>query len=253
MLRLKFATTGALLIALICLLRVPALSQEEKPQMLRLAYAKVYPDMMGEFGDVQKIINDALKKSGLPWRQVWGPSVFGEAGFWVAVTPVRNYAQFDQENPMWKALGDRDFERYLNRARHVFGDLRYSLVVTVPELSIASDRTEPPTLARITQVRVLPGKNAAFEAMIKTQVLPALKQAGVKDYWVNRTVLGSGGEYTFVHVFDKWAELDALPTTPKLLGAEGFKAFMQGVAETVQSSESFVMRHVPEYSFSTSP
>jgi len=253
MLRLKFASTGGLLIALVCLFSAPALPQEEKPQMLRLAYAKVNPDMMGEFGDVQKIVNDALKKSGLPWRQVWGPSVFGEAGLWVAVTPVRNYAQFDEENPMRKALGDRDFERYLNRARHVFGDVRYSLVVTVPELTIASDRTGPPTFARIMQVRVLPGKSAAFEAMIKTQLLPALKQAGVKDYWVNRTVLGPGGEYTVVHVFDKWAELDTLPTTPKLLGEEGFKTFMQGVAETVQSTESFVMRHAAEYSFSTSP
>jgi len=125
--------------------------------------------------------------------------------------------------------------------RNSIESAHYSLEQSAPEPSIASDRTTPPKFARVTTVVVQPGKNAEFEDLLKTMVLPAMKKASVKDYWVNRTVLGGPmGQYTILFIFDKWAELDSAPTLLSALGPEGFKQFMGKISTIVAHSENMV-------------
>jgi hypothetical protein len=88
-----------------------------------------------------------------------------------------------------------------------------------------------------------------LEATIKDLLLPALKAAGVKDFWVHRTLVGGPlGEYTYVMLFEKWADLDALGTLQKVLG-DNYGKYMARVAESVAGAENMVIKLDPKLTY----
>jgi hypothetical protein len=89
----------------------------------------------------------------------------------------------------------------------------------------------------------------------RTAILPAVKKAGIKDYWVNRSVLGTAiGEYTFLQPYDKWAEMDAWPQGEKLYGgAAANKDFLARISQTVASAETMVVRFKADLSYPNQP
>lgn len=217
-------------------------------QMMRISTTKVKLGMLNDYQQGQKMLNAAYKKAGAPWREVWSTSLFGEAGNFVSVAPVTNMAQFDTPGPVTH-MSVEDRLTYQNLTRNCVESSRYVLGQSVDALSIRSERTSPPKFARVINVRVKPGKQLEFEDFVKTLVLPAMKGAGVKDYWVIRTVLGGAlGEYTILTIFDKWAEMDAMMSPEKLFGAQ-YKAYLAKIAETVDNADSMVARTHPDLSF----
>ena len=213
---------------------------QDGPQLFRLGMVKVKMGGQYEFEEATKLINAAYKKAGAPWRQVWRTAIFGEMGTVVSVTPVKNYAQFDGEAPIAQ-MSAADRAKYTTLSRNCIESVHYTLEESIPSLSIVSSRTTPPKFARVTTVLVQPGKTIEFEELIRTMILPAMKKASVKDYWVNRTVLGGPmGQYTLLYIFDKWAELDTAPTLDKALGAEGFKQFLGKISGIAAHSENMV-------------
>ncbi|MBI4893267.1 MAG: hypothetical protein HY821_21775 [Acidobacteria bacterium] len=179
-------------------------------QMIRIATSKVKLGMLSDYQEGQKLLNAAYKKAGSPWREVWSSSLFGEAGVYVSVSPVSSMAQFDSPSPM-SQMSLEDRLKYQNLSRNCIESTRYVLGQTVDALSIRSQRTTPPKYARVLNVQTKPGKQVEFESFVKTIVLPAMKNAGVKDYWVIRTLMGGGvGSYTELTIFDKWDEIDAI-------------------------------------------
>jgi quinol monooxygenase YgiN len=142
-----------------------------------------------------------------------------------------------------------DSVKFQTLMRNAVESSRHSLVRYAPELSIDSGTMAEPKFARVMTIRVKPGKVAEFEDAIKTMLLPAIRQAGIKDYWVDRMVMGGvTGEYTALTPFTKWAELDAWPTTEKMMGPT-YKAFMARIAETVDSLETMSAATVPELGY----
>jgi hypothetical protein len=205
---------------------------------------------MYDFQEACKLVNEAYKKAGVPWRSVWVTSIFGEMGTYVTVAPVQNMAQFDSDSPIMK-MSDADRTKYITLMRNSVESGRYSLVQYVPSLSLNSNRTEMPKLARITSVKVLPGKNVEFEELIQSTLIPAVKKAGGKDYWVHRTTLGGEiGEYTIVQLFEKWEEMGAWPSTDKLLGPAGYKQFLSKISQTVSRADNMAMRVETSLSYS---
>lgn len=229
-------------------LAVSNLAAQTPNQMMRIATTKVKLGMLSDYEEGQRMLNAAYKKSGVAWREVWSTTLFGEAGSYVSVAPVTNMAQFDGPSPMTHmSLEER--LKYQNLARNAVESTHYVLGQSVDALSLRSDRTTRPKFARVLYVKVKPGKQAEFEEFVKTLVLPAMKNAGVKDYWVIRTVLGGAtGEYTVLTIFDKWAEMDAMLSPEKLFGAQ-YKAYLAKVAETVDSAESMVAQTLPDLSY----
>ncbi len=207
---------------------------------MRIGMVKLKSGGQYDYEEAAKLVNAAYKKAGTPWRQVWRTALFGEMGTVVTVTPIKNYAQFDADSPLTH-LSPADRAKYTTLTRNSIDSVQYTLDETIPTLTIASTRTTPPKFARVTTVVVQPGKNQEFEELVRTMVLPAMKKASVKDYWVNRTVLGGPmGQYTLLFIFDKWAELDTAPTLPSALGPEGFKQFMGKISTIVAHSENMV-------------
>ncbi|MBA3973095.1 MAG: hypothetical protein C0504_02620 [Candidatus Solibacter sp.] len=220
------------------------------PDLMRISYYKVKAGGTYDFAEGIKLVNEAYKKQGTPWRRAWATTIFGQTYTGVLVTPVRNFAQFDSPGPM-AGMSTADNLKFQTLMRSAVEESRHVLARFAPELSITSGPLPEKTHARMMTTVVKPGKALEFEEMIKTMLLPALKQAGIKDYRVNRVMLGSAvGEYIIVTPFAKWAEMDAMPTTEKILGAS-YKAYMAKVAETVDRAETQSMTTTPELGYVT--
>lgn len=220
------------------------------PDLMRISYYKVKATGTYDYQEGIKLVNQSYKKYGAPWRRAWASTMFGQTYTGVLVTPVKNFAEFDSPGPM-AGMSTSDNIKFQTLMRNAVEDSRHVLARFAPELSIYPGPLPEKTHARMMTTVVKPGKAQEFEEMIKTMLLPALKAAGIKDYRVNRVMLGSAvGEYIIVMPFAKWAELDALPTTEKILGAS-YKAYLAKVAETVDRAETQTMTTSPELGYVT--
>lgn len=239
------ALAGALAVAM----TTAAWGQAQAPgQLLRISRYKVKANATYDFGEGIKLINEAYKKSGVASRQAWTSSMFGETYLVVLVTPVKNFAQFDSPSPM-AGMSTADNVKFQTLMRNAVESSHHSLIRQAPELSLASGTMQEPKRARVMNLTVKPGKVAEFEDALKTMLLPALKQAGIKDYWVSRTVLGGPmGAYTILTPFTNWAEMDGWASTEKLLGAS-YKAFLARIADSVDHAETMTASTSAEMSY----
>jgi hypothetical protein len=221
---------------------------QEPPTKFRLAEIHVRVGQTADFEALAKLANDASQKAGIPWRETWYVSQFGEGGVYFLVSPVKNYAQFDEAGPLSK-LSVEERLNYANLARNAVESAHYKLLELADDLSLRSDRKDLPKLARVTVLHTLPGKALDLEATIKELLLPAFKAAGVKDFWVHRTLLGGPlSEYTYVLLFDKWADLDTLGTTQKLLG-DNYGRYMARIAAAVSGAENLTIKLDPKLTY----
>jgi hypothetical protein len=235
--------------ALAALAVLPAIAQDQ-PEVLRLARVKVKPNMAEEHRALQATINEGLKKAGVPWRDLWQMAGFGDVGSFVSVTPMDTLAVLDGPNPLLKGLGQEAFAAYQSRARNVYESAHYELVRIRRDLSLVSGRSEPPTLAVVTTIRTVPGKEDAFEELIRSDIAPAWKKGGVKDAWVHKTILGGSPQtYTIVVLYEKFAELDGGSPIEKALGPEGMRKLRQKSAGVIASMENMVARRIAELSY----
>jgi len=204
--------------------------------------------MTADFREMQAAINEAFKKEGIPWRAVWTTAVFGEQGFVVAF-PVGKMERYDSPNPVRKAMNDADYARYTQKMNRIVASSHSVLVRTRPDLGISSGRATP-SRAVVTTVVVEPGKGAAFEAFVKNQLMPAWQKGGMKDVWVDQTLMGSAStEYTFLYLFDKWAEMEGGSPMEKALGKEAWDKVRSNIAGLATSVKTEVAMYVPELSY----
>ena len=76
------------------------------PKRVLVAIVQLNPDMVLTWEDLMK--NEAMpaaKKNGVPWRHVYANGVAGTGFTRLTVTPIANYAQFDQPGGVQRAFG----------------------------------------------------------------------------------------------------------------------------------------------------
>jgi hypothetical protein len=225
----------------------------ESPQLISVTFAQVKPSAWSQFMDMQRDESvPMLKKAGLPWRVVWSSGVFAEGFTAVSVTPIASMAQYDQPGPAMRVLGEEGARAYNAKLREMFTESRTFLMRTRPDMSFRTDPNATPRMAVVTTVSVVPGRTADFEALIKSDVVPALKKAGVKTYSVSQTVLGGDvNEYTLLMHFDNFAAMDQPWGLEKALGQDGALALVKKFSGIIAHQERRFMRHMPEMSFQT--
>jgi hypothetical protein len=227
-----------------------AFSEEVKPQLVRAIVFDVKPNMYQEFQEALKDSLEAYKKAGIPWRSVFVGGMFGNMSSVLLVYPLTNFAQLDGGGPLVKQWGERGYEQYLNRIRKCVNGTNAYAELLRPDLSIMSDSKQDPKLVTVTIVKVTPGKDLAFESLVKSTVLPAFKKAGIKDVWLHKNVLGSSPQtYTVVSPGDSYAEFDKGPLLERAMGKEGAEKYRQSLYGIVSEVTFEVMRHVPELSY----
>ena len=228
------------------------------PVRVQVQVVQVKPEAVGTYQDIIKSeLVPALKKAGVAWRWTFANGPVGQGFTFVNVTPVANYAQFDQlPGALQRAIGADGVVKYNAKIRPTIVSTHTTVQTLRQDISILSNATTPPALVVVQDFQVAPGKGAEFTSAMTSDWIPAYKKAGVKDFWVYAVNFGApGGLIGTVRPIAKYAELDE---PGGLLGKAGLTPdqIQQMVARRAALAsvvENTIVRYVPELSFGMPP
>lgn len=249
----KHSLLAAAGMALSMAIACPAQSDTPKsPSLLGVLVSRVKPDMIQEFENLSKNgLNPALKKAGVPFRQVWTTATFGNLYEYVSVSPIDKFADFDGTPALDRALGKDGAATVLAKIRRCVGDSSRSAMLFRPDLSIVKDSTTP-KMAVITTLRLAIGKGPDYESWLKSDLLPALRKSEIDGYWVHQTVFGGNiNEWTALTLVRNYADLDGEGPLIRALGREAVGKILAKAAPFVVSVERSIARTRPDLSYDT--
>lgn len=220
------------------------------PMFLHLTVTRVKPDMLTEWQEFMKNENlSMVQKAGVKGREVWVSAIFAESYEQVVVTPIADFAQYDGPGPALRALGEEGARAYGAKARKMIDGQHSYVLQTRPDLSVPAKTQEPPKLAVVTMVRVAPGRAAEFENFVKSDLLPVIRKADLKGYYISQTILGgNANEYTALALVENFAEIGKGEPLARVLGQDGANKLRQKLAGIVTNVERSVYRFVPDLS-----
>lgn len=109
---------------------------------------------------------------------------------------------------------------------------------------------DPPRYYRTSTVQVKPEKVDEFIALVKNEILPVWKKAGVKAYSVTqRGFGGSRYEFRLATSLNSLADLDDPIPMAKHLGAEEYKRFLARYRAMINDLEYNLYEFMPELSY----
>ena len=191
----------------------PAAAAAAAPAGLQflLAITDVKPDSWDAYVALQKAEGmPALQKGGRDTRRAWRTQGIGRAFEVAYLYPVKSWGELDDEPPIRKALGADGEKAYNGKIRTMLVSSRTVALRLRTDLSYGLDSAPPSKMGILAHVQVAPGKQAAYEGLIKSDWIPALKKADVALYGVYEVLLGGNmGEYYTFTPIDKFAALDA--------------------------------------------
>ncbi len=237
--------------------KAKAMADAPPPQWSSISVVSVKPDMVAEWQDLQKnVVNPALKKAGVKERGIFETAVFGPSYQYVVITPITSFAQYDEPvGLLRKTLGEDAYRDYVAKSRRcvvsvqTYGELAR---LDLSYMGKMATMTAPPKLAVVTSISVMPGRAAAFENLVKTEVLPVMKKADVIGYFVSQSMFGGDAwGYTSVVFWDTFAEIGKGSPFERVLGPAGSAALFAKLAGVVAHQERVIARFNADLSFST--
>jgi hypothetical protein len=207
-----------------------------------LAVVHVKPGSWDDYVALQKSdAMPALQKGGRASRQAWRSQSFGQAYEVAYLYPVKSWAELDDVPPMRKALGADGEKAYNAKVRPMVDGARTYALRERPDLGYVADESARPKLGILTHIQVIPGKQAAFESLVKNEWAPLLKKAGVPLYGVYEVVMGGNmGEYYSFTPIDNFAALDAGHPILKVLTKAQYDALVLKLGAVLSSVERTV-------------
>ena len=201
--------------------------------------------------DLEKQIAGQIKK-GAPtdsFRVVYRGTVGNTTDFEV-LTRLSKFADRDGQNPFDKYSTEQ--ERVMRGARLAQYEQNVQVTIdrTLPDLGIPPQgQLVPPTFTHMIRLRVRSGGNEEFAAVMKNDMIPALKKADVKLLLARRTALGGVGDYYFAEGMEKWAEMDNPLSLSKAMGPEAYKKMEDKLNSLVTLREDTIWRYQPDLSY----
>ena len=232
------------------LLRAQSASTPQQRQLLMINEISLKPETAPEWAELVKAETiPAQKKGGVAWRDTWANGPGGDPYLRAVVVPISSLAVFDSPNPMIKALGEQGFAAYSAKNRRLVAGAHSTIVTTRPDLGFGT-RPATPKLAILTIVNASSGKGPDFEALLKSDVVPALKKGGVSYYSVVQVVFGDDvNKYMTLSTVNDYAELAKGSPIERALGPEGMAKLTQKAAPLITRLERRIIRHLPDLSF----
>lgn len=223
------------LVALLLASILPAPAQDGSV-WLSLTFVSVKPDMDSQF---QALLENqwlpAVKKSDLPFMQTWRAARFGNPYEYVFVAPIENFAAYDGQSPIQKAMAPEEYATLFASLSQCVSSVR--TVAQMRRTGLSVDKTEgsPPKLAIISTVVAKPGKSAAYEKLVK-EVLPHFEKLDYQTMWTHQTVFGGNpNEWTHVIGIDNFAHIDKGPPLLRALGPEEAAKIEARFAELIEA------------------
>jgi hypothetical protein len=252
----SYATAGAILTA-IALVNVQTLvAQTEpapKPKWSVVTVTTIKPEMRTEYEAWQKQMSAAFKKAEIPSRAVL-QTIMGNLLEYVAVAPLAHFADLDGPSPIERAFGKDEAAVFMRKGAAYVTAVQRMASLALDDMSIQTETPEPAPYAVVTIMHVVPGKGPDFAAWMKSEYMPAMKKAEVKNFWVNQTVFGGDpNERVTVRPLNTMSEIDAGPIARKALGEEGARKLMSKTAGMIDSTRFSIVRYRPDLSYRTAP
>lgn len=217
--------------------------------MSRVTIIHVKPDMLNEWREIEKGSIPDLKKGGQKSRTVYQTYIFGNSYEYVSVAPIENIAQFDGQNPLLKAMEPAAYARFSEMARKCTESSTSFMSTRNDEISnlILNDAI-PPILVS-ARYHITPGKTQEFINLMKSELLPVYKKAGIRMIVNQRGPGTNPNDVTTSTFFKSFADWGGQPFLIKQLGADAagkINAKFIGVRTLV---EVVTRRRVDELSF----
>ncbi len=216
-------------------------------QRYQVTETRVKPGMGATYQEFTK--NETLpayQKAGVKQISYYTTAGFGEGGEFVVLRPIESLKEFDEPGIFVKALGEAGAKAWAAKRAQMIVSSRSYILQTRPELSIAPNPNEPNKLAFVTRQSIAPGRSADFESLLKNDMLPLIKKANPKGYFVAKVGIGGDAEeyHTVVLVnsfadYEKWGEA---------LLKEGYDKVTPKRAGIVMHREQAAYRFIPELS-----
>ena len=248
-----------LFVALLVPLLVPA-QENMMGDYLDVMIVKVRPEKRADFDAINRKIADANRKAkGDYWTAM--QVEYGENNTVQFVSPRPSYAAIDAGfsaflSAIQQAYGPggvpkmmADFNSTLLSSRSELRRRRWDLTVNPPADAAAYNQlVGGARWLRTIQVRVRNGREADFEERIK-EVKAALEKGSKWTFFVSQVIAGAPGNTYYVTTLQpSLAAFDAAPKLPELMGQEAYATWVKAVAEDEITSETMLMRMLPELS-----
>ncbi|HZC24876.1 MAG TPA: hypothetical protein VE866_16170 [Candidatus Binatia bacterium] len=247
-----------LLFAALCLVPVAMYAQGD---YLDIFIVRVKPEKIADFDALAKKIVDANRhNNGDRWVAQY--VMYGENNTYVFVSMRQDYADIDKGsdafmNALSKAYGKdaaekmtRDWNSCLISARSELRKRRKDLSRKFPaDMAAYAKLIGTSRVLRTSAVHIRPGRGPEFEALLKETQAVAAKAENTQPLLVSQSMEGTSGTTYYITALRSGLEgFDKNPTTHEILGDEGYKKFLQGVSDTVESSQSMILHFAPELS-----
>jgi hypothetical protein len=228
-------------------------AQTPAPQWSIITTTQIKPEYRTEYEAAQKEITAAYKKAGVPSRIVV-QSIMGDLMEYTSIAPLKNYAELDGPSPLVKALGEAGSQKLLKKIGMYMNSIHRVSSLAIPDISIMGSSPDIGDYVAVSVWRLFPGKGADFTAYMKDDYVPAMRKAGLENFWLSRPIYGGNLEERItVRPLHKLAELDGGPLTIKALGAEKAQALAMKQAKIVESVSYTVHRIRPDLSLLPAP
>lgn len=213
-----------------------------------VTFYTVKPDRASDFQAHIKEYNAVMAKGGSErynsmWLSITGPRTYARATYYTT------WAELDAgADPKMKEHAT-ELAQISGRITDCVESSRRTIEVVNPELSLP-DSGAVPKMLRVLQSEVRPDKVRDYLALVKSDILPAVKKSGAKDYSIAQGRFGeSGSTITSVLGFNNWAELDEGLGAEKGLGKDGYAALLMKTRPLIVSSQYDIYRFQPELSY----
>ncbi len=216
-----------------------------------LSITNVKPEAWDAYVALQKAEGiPALQKGGRTVRRAWRSQGLGR-GYEVAyLYPIKSWGELDDDPPVRKALGADGEKAYNAKLRQmIVGTRSYALRLRT-DLSYGLDSGSAPKMGILAHVQVVPGKQQAFEGLLKSDWIPALQKAHVALYGVYEVQMGGtmGEYYTFTPI-DNFAALDAGHPVMRALTAAQYTLLSSKLGATQSQVERSITKLDEDLSF----
>lgn len=239
-----------LALALLSVCAAPMAAQL-KGNIRSTAFITIKADRLGDFQAGVKEYNAALKKANWDrgstvWQSLTGPSEFRLTAF------SEKWAELDtimMQDPKLKEVS-ADLSRIGARINQCIEKRERVITEVLPELSVPRT-AEPPKMIRVTRSLVRADKVNDYLALVKSDVVPAVKKGQLKVFSVARTRYGAPfNEIVTVTGLQSWADLDGTPPMVEGMGGrEKYEAFLAKVTPILLRTQVDLYRYQPELSY----
>ena len=222
---------------------------QTSPPLLSVARVQVKTERMTEYLEIQKKFSDAAKKGGASFRYVLRGSM-GNPYEVVTISPMDSYAERDGESILLKGMTAAESASLVARRSQCTISVRTTVERTLPDISLPNNMPVP-KMVREVRTRVRPGMQNQYMALVKSDLLPALKKMDVKVFRMRQVQFGgSRVEFASATPMEKWSELDGQVTRlENTMGKDAYAKYSEKLNSMVASSEYIIFTVVADSSY----